>query len=125
MEAKNAILSIKPQFVEQIMSGKKHFEYRKSFLKEIPDKCYIYSTKPVGKVVGFFTIKKILRDNPENIWESTHKKSGITKEFFDEYYFNKEEAVAIQIDRLFKFKRPKNYKEIDPTGQVPQTYKKI
>ncbi|BCK40560.1 TPA: ASCH domain-containing protein [Streptococcus pyogenes] len=125
MKKTNAIISINPKFVEQIMAGKKHFEYRKSFLEEIPEKCYIYSTKPVGKVVGFFTIKQVLTDNPEKIWELTHKKSGITKDFFDEYYSGKDKAVAIQIDRLFRFKKPKNYEDIDPTGKIPQSYKRI
>ncbi|HGM8684778.1 TPA: ASCH domain-containing protein [Streptococcus pyogenes] len=120
-----AIISIKPQFVDEIMKGNKRFEFRKSFLKSIPDRCYIYSTKPVGKIVGFFTIKQVLTDNPEKIWELTHKKSGITKDFFDEYYSGKDKAVAIQIDRLFRFKKPKNYEDIDPTGKIPQSYKRI
>jgi predicted transcriptional regulator len=125
MKKTNAVISINPQFVEQIMAGKKHFEFRKSFFKEIPEICYIYSTKPVGKVVGFFTIKQVLVDNPEKIWELTYKKSGISREFFDEYYLNKNKAVAIQIDRLFKFKQPKLYKDIDANGKIPLSYKRI
>ncbi|HFH9588996.1 TPA: transcriptional regulator, partial [Streptococcus pyogenes] len=35
-----AIISIKPQFVDEIMKGNKRFEFRKSFLKSIPDRCY-------------------------------------------------------------------------------------
>ncbi|HHK1297028.1 TPA: hypothetical protein ACQODR_001213, partial [Streptococcus pyogenes] len=51
-----------------------------------------------GKIVGFFTIKQVLRDEPEKIWQKTSKKSGITKDFFDEYYSGKNKAVAIEID---------------------------
>ncbi|HFH9740992.1 TPA: ASCH domain-containing protein [Streptococcus pyogenes] len=120
-----AIISIKPQFVDEIMKGNKRFEFRKSFLKSIPDRCYIYSTKPVGKIVGFFTIKQVLRDEPEKIWQKTSKKSEITKDFFDEYYSGKNKAVAIEIDRLFAYKTPKNYHEIDIKGKPPQTYKTI
>ncbi|HEQ1477063.1 TPA: transcriptional regulator, partial [Streptococcus pyogenes] len=83
------------------------------------------STKPVGKIVGFFTIKQVLRDEPEKIWQKTSKKSGITKDFFDEYYSGKNKAVAIEIDRLFAYKTPKNYHEIDIKGKPPQTYKTI
>lgn len=118
-----AIISIKPQFVEKILNGEKRFEYRKSFLKDIPGKCYIYSTLPVGKVVGFFTIKQVLRDDPKKIWELSKEKAGITKDFFDLYYFERNKAVAIEIESVNIFEKPKDYKKIDPSGKIPQTYK--
>ena len=118
-----AVISIKPEFVKEIVNGRKRFEYRKSFLKKMPEKCYIYATKPVGKVIGFFTIKKILRDDPEKIWKLTKEKAGITKDFFDQYYFERDKAVAIEIESVIVFKKPKDYKEIDSSGRVPQTYK--
>lgn len=118
-----AIISIKPRFVEKILNGRKRFEYRKSFSKKMPEKCYIYATKPVGKVIGFFTIKQILKDEPEKIWKLTKEKAGITKDFFNQYYFGRDEAVAIEIESVTVFKKPKDYKEIDSSGRVPQTYK--
>ena len=51
------LLSIKPQFVEEIFAGKKRFEYRKAIFSKDVDSVVIYSTKPVGKIVGEFTIK--------------------------------------------------------------------
>ena len=120
-----AIISIKPQFVEKILNGEKRFEYRKSFLKDIPGKCYIYSTLPVGKIVGFFTIKQILRDEPPKIWDLTKEKAGITKEFFDQYYFGRNKAVAVEIENVTIFGKPKDYKEIDSSGKIPQTYKTL
>lgn len=76
-----AIISIKPQFVDEIMKGNKRFEFRKSFLKSIPDRCYIYSTKPVGKIVGFFTIKQVLRDEPEKYGKKQVKSQGLQRIF--------------------------------------------
>ncbi|CAM1665973.1 ASCH domain-containing protein [Streptococcus mitis] len=120
-----AVISIKPEFVKEIVSGRKRFEYRKSFLKDIPEKCYIYSTLPVGKIVGFFTIKQVLRDEPEEIWKLTKEKSGVTKDFFDRYYFGRNKAVAIKIESVNIFEKPKDYKEIDLSGKIPQTYKTL
>lgn len=120
-----AVISIKPEFVKEIVSGRKRFEYRKSFLKDIPEKCYIYSTLPVGKIVGFFTIKQVLRDEPEEIWKLTKEKSGVTKDFFDQYYFGRNKAVAIKIESVNIFEKPKDYKEIDLSGKIPQTYKTL
>ena len=49
------LLSIKPEFVEKIFSGEKRFEYRKSIFKQQNiDTIVIYSTMPVGMIVGEF-----------------------------------------------------------------------
>ncbi|HHL9937020.1 TPA: ParB N-terminal domain-containing protein [Streptococcus pyogenes] len=47
------------------------------------------------------------------------------EKLYDEYYSGKNKAVAIEIDRLFAYKTPKNYHEIDIKGKPPQTYKTI
>lgn len=121
----NAIMSIKPEFVSEMIKGTKKFEYRKSFLKEIPEKCYIYSTLPVGKVVGYFTIRKVHRSGVQEIWIRTKKSSGITKSFYNAYYSGKEKAVAIEIENLVIFDEFMDYSDFDKKGKVPQSYKKI
>lgn len=74
------LLSIKPEFVEEIVLGKKKFEYRKSiFKREGISSIVVYATKPYGKVVGEFEIEDILYDKPENIWNKTKDFSGVTK----------------------------------------------
>lgn len=42
---KSVLISIRPQWVEKIASGKKTIEVRKSAPKEVPFKAYIYCTK--------------------------------------------------------------------------------
>ena len=52
------LLSIKPEFVEEIFSGRKKFEYRKAiFTNKKVTSVIVYSTMPVGKIVGEFTIE--------------------------------------------------------------------
>lgn len=43
---KAVLISIKPKWVEKIMSGEKTIEVRRTAPKETPFKCYIYATKP-------------------------------------------------------------------------------
>ena len=46
------LLSIKPEFVKEIFSGKKKFEYRKSiFTNKKVTSVIVYSTMPVGQIV--------------------------------------------------------------------------
>ena len=51
------LLSIKPEFVNEMVLGNKKFEYRKSIFKraDVTD-VVVYATKPYGKVVGEFKI---------------------------------------------------------------------
>ena len=62
------LLSIKPEFVEKIFSGEKLYEYRKAMFKNVNvSSVVIYSTMPVGKIVGEFKFKKIHIDSPKVI----------------------------------------------------------
>ncbi|MGG4397402.1 hypothetical protein ABEX25_24145 [Paenibacillus thiaminolyticus] len=96
----NVLLSIKPEFVEKIFNNEKLYEYRKTIFRQKINKVFIYSTMPVGKIVGEFSVAAILHDHPEHIWELTNECSGITYDFFLQYFGEKEEAYAIQIGEL-------------------------
>ena len=114
-----AILSIKPQFVEEIVAGRKKFEYRKSVFKQPVEKVYIYSSAPVSKVVGEFQPVDILSGEPTDIWKKTKRFSGITEKFYKEYFRGKATAYAIVIQNFVRYD-----KAIDlPKGiHAPQSY---
>lgn len=63
------LLSIKPEFVREIFQGRKKFEYRKNVFTKHVTQVVVYSTKPEGMIVGEFSVKKILSDTPEKLWE--------------------------------------------------------
>lgn len=105
------LLSIKPEHVENIMSGKKRYEFRKVLCKKKVDRIVIYATYPVMKVVGEAEVLNVLVNSPEVIWNETSSFSGITKHFFDDYYCNRDKAVAYHLGHIHKFKRPKDLLE--------------
>ena len=118
------LMSIKPEFVESILSGQKEYEYRKTVCKRSVDKMYIYSTVPVQKVVAEAEIEEILIDSPSKLWELTHRESGIDKDFFDKYFENKDEAVAYKLTNVKEYKRPKLLKELG-VKTAPQSYQYV
>ena len=65
------LLSINPQYVEHIFSGKKRYEYRKFRCRKDVDKIIIYSTAPVKLVVGEVNVSEVIEDNLEVVWEKT------------------------------------------------------
>lgn len=118
------LLSIKPEFVEEIIDGRKKFEYRKNIFKRTDvSTVIVYATKPLGKVIGEFKIENIIKDHPSDIWEKTNKYSGITKQFFDEYFKNKEIGFAIQIKNFIKYDIPLELNDIDNNiKSAPQSF---
>ena len=103
----NILISIKPEYVENIFNRTKKYEYRKIKCKQDVNKIIIYSTAPVMKVVGEAQVEEILEDSPEKIWRITENGSGINKKFFNKYYENKEKAVAYKLTNIMKYDLPK------------------
>lgn len=94
---KKIIISINPEFVGKIMNGTKKFEYRTKAAKNDIDKIIIYETYPIKKVVAEVEILGVLKMSPENLLDANKNKSGITKQFFDEYFKGGEVAYAYKL----------------------------
>jgi len=116
------LLSIKPEFVEQITNGNKKFEYRKKIFKEEVDTVVVYSNMPVGKLVGEFKIGTIIKGTPEEIWKQTYPNAGVPEDFFRSYFSNREEAFAIEIKDFKAYPEPLDPKEVFGRFTAPQSY---
>lgn len=118
------LLSIKPEYVDKIFQGEKKYEYRKRLFKRNDIKSIIvYSTMPVGKVVGEFEIDEIIEDSPKSIWTKTKKYSGIDKKDYTEYFSDKKTGFAISIKNTIVYKTPLDLKELDPNIKcAPQSF---
>lgn len=116
------VLSIKPEFANKIFDGSKKFEFRKSIFKNENIKTIlVYSSSPVQKVIGEFQIEKILKHDLETLWNLTKDYSGITEEYFYEYFAEKEHGFAIKIKSKTKYRIPKCLKE-DFNLTPPQSF---
>lgn len=106
------LLSIKPEFAFKIFDGEKRFEFRKVIFKK-PDvkTVVVYASSPVQQVIGEFEIEDILSSAPKDIWEQTKMFSGISEDFFHEYFANREVAHAIKIKNTVKYHKPLDIKE--------------
>ncbi|MDU6551099.1 MAG: ASCH domain-containing protein [Streptococcus mitis] len=119
-----ALLSIKPEFVEEIIEGRKKFEYRKKLFKRSDiSSIVVYATKPYGKVVGEFEIETILEENIDKLWSDTKHLSGISEEFFYEYFKDRDSGFAIQIKKFKEYKKHLELSEFDSTIKTaPQSF---
>lgn len=116
------LMPINPEYVDEILAGRKKYEYRKIKAKRTNiDKMIIYSTSPVMKVVAEVEIKGILQENPEQLWELTKNYSGVTKEFYNQYYKNKNIAIAYELGKIVKYENPKDLIDIG-INYIPQSF---
>jgi predicted transcriptional regulator len=116
------LMSIKPEFVERIESGAKKYEFRRVlFRREDIDSIVVYASSPISKVVGELSIKQVLTDSPERIWEETHTYSGITKDYFDSYFSDRKVANAISIESYKSYSERLNLSALN-VKRAPQSF---
>lgn len=86
--SRDFILSIRPEFSEQIIDGSKTVELRRRFPLEVPSGtlAFIYTTSPRRALTGVAEIAKVEKMPTEQIWETFSHTAGIEKERFDEYF---------------------------------------
>lgn len=117
------LLSIKPEYVDKILSGEKCFEFRKTLPKNPNVKTVvIYATKPVGKIVGEFDIDDIVSHTPNDLWEKTKDKAGISKKFFLEYFVDKKVAHAFKVGSVKIYDQQLNIEEFCNRKFPPQSF---
>jgi len=116
------LLSIKPEFAYKIFDGTKKYEFRKSIFKRNDVKTVVvYASSPIQQVIGEFEIEDILCKEVELLWKITQQFAGINKDFYDEYFVNKEMAFAIQVGKIHKFPNPKQLSDYD-IDYAPQSF---
>lgn len=114
------LLSIKPEFVEKIISGEKKFEFRRKIFKKDVESVIIYASSPWQMVIGEFLIDDIIGSELNLLWEKTHKFSGIEEDFFWQYFKGTKYGYALKIGKLQLYDSPKM---IDIFGvKPPQSY---
>lgn len=117
------LLSIKPEFAEKIFDGTKAFEYRKAiFQNNNVDTVVVYATMPVGKVIGEFSVGKVLEGSPTEIWRQTSDSAGISEELFTEYFDGRDKAYAIGVSSVRLFPIPLDVETVLGRRMPPQSF---
>ncbi|MDE7290837.1 MAG: hypothetical protein K2N58_02220 [Treponemataceae bacterium] len=101
------LISIKPKYVDKILTHKKRFEFRTKVCKQKIEKLYIYSSYPVCKIVGYAFVSNVISDTPQNLWKRTFEYAGISSADFFSYFNGRCTAFAYALDKVEVFDHPK------------------
>lgn len=104
-EKNNIILPIAPKYAQSILDGKKRYEYRKKLCSKNIDTIYLYATAPVKSIIGEVKVKNKVVMDKEQLWKISRLESGITYDFFCEYFRNTLTGSAYQLGEYKRYKR--------------------
>jgi predicted transcriptional regulator len=122
MVSRDVLMSIRPEYAEAILSGKKTFELRRrrpSFA--VGSRVVVYSSSPDQRLLGTFEAGSVHEASPDEIWQMVSKRAGIDRDAFDAYFSGCENAYAIEVrspQRLdpkpLRFRPPQSYLFLHP-----------
>lgn len=120
------LLSIKPKYVKEILSGAKQYEFRKQIFKnESVKMVYIYSTSPQKKIVARFRLGTIVKEHPDYLWEQYCDVSGLSEREFFEYFSDRDTGYAIRIEELETFADPVDPHSVIDRFVAPQSFRYV
>lgn len=115
------LISIHPNHIENIISGKKRYEYRKKVPNNI-QYLALYATSPVMRIVGIAKVEKIISAPPQLLWRQTRGSSGISFTFFKEYFQKSNTSYAIELSDIRIFKKAISLDDRNLNVIAPQSY---
>ncbi len=115
------LLSIKPEYVNKIITGKKKYEFRKFHCRDGIDTIVIYATAPMKKVIGEVALLNIIEGDVEYVWHETRGFGGILKKDYKAYYKKREVAIAYHLGEVTLYNEPMGLKDLG-FDYVPQSF---
>ena len=116
-------MSIKPEFVDRIVSGEKKYEFRRVLYKRDDiSRIVVYASSPVCRIVGEIEVASLITDTPENLWQKTKDKAGISEQFFFAYFSGRDKANAIEVKAFHPYKEQVKLKDKYPSLVPPQSF---
>ena len=121
-DASVALLSIHPEYVELMATGKKKVEFRRTrFLRRLTH-VVVYSTSPERRLAGYFEVEEVDIDSPDLISRKYRDKGGVSVEALSRYMENASHAVAIIMGDFHQFSENIRLDDIGITSP-PQSFR--
>ena len=101
------VLSIRPEYSEQILDGRKTVELRRRFPLHVSEGtlAFIYTTSPRRALTGVARISHVKKMRKEEIWETFAHTAGINKAGFDSYFSGLDYGFSILFSKTKKLSR--------------------
>ena len=101
------LISIKPKYAHQILSGAKLIEIRKRFSDRwTGSRAVLYASSPEKALIGEATVRSVTSGRPADIWARFGPIIGCSPDEFGEYVGSATKVSAIELDAAIPYKQP-------------------
>ncbi len=106
------LISVYPNQAKSVRQGTKKYEFRKSLSKKMVNKILrgkyllVYETKPIRAMTMIWEIEQAYQENINALWNKFGNASGISQEYFYQYYGSRSIGIALKIKRSITLKNP-------------------
>ncbi|MCU4120995.1 ASCH domain-containing protein [Variovorax sp. N23] len=118
------LISIKPRFAEQILTGAKTVEFRRVWAVEPVGLAVIYSSSPVKRLVGVVEVDGAVVASPSTVWiRCSSRGPGLQRKELMEYFAGKAKAYGVLLGEVALPKKPVAPKSLFKDFRPPQSYR--
>jgi type I restriction enzyme S subunit len=82
----------------------------------------LYATRPIGRIVGYFGVTRILKDTPENLWERCKDGAGLSELAFLQYYKTSKNGYALEVGETRLLSPSIDPRTLFPDWTAPQSF---
>lgn len=101
------LMSFKPRWAGAILSGEKSVELRRQRSGcEAGTPIVIYASHPVMEVQGVCEVAQVVMGKPDDVWEATEVRIGVTRAEFDAYLAGCGVAYGIVVQHVRRLRVP-------------------
>lgn len=120
-------ISVKPQYADAILEGRKTVELRRT-RPNLPDGSLVilYSSTPTRAVVGWAQLIGVREGTPLEIWDEYGHAAAIDEPDYDIYFDGAEQAFALELDDVVTATQQVPLSVIRSIGiQPPQSWRYV
>ena len=119
-------MSIRPEFAHAIFDGSKDYEFRRVMFRDgAVNRVLVYVCKPVGRVLGEFSVEQRFSMAPTELWVLTRHAAGIDRSAFFNYFSGRTVGHALKIGARRRFARPLDLWEDLGLRRPPQSFQYV
>lgn len=98
------IMSIRPKYAEQILTGAKTVEIRRKFsTARVPLTCVLYASSPVQEVVGQVDIVRATKLEPQQAWIRFGQRAHCTQRQMTDYASGANQVCALELANPIRY----------------------
>lgn len=118
------VLSIRPTYVQRILSGDKTIELRRRFPSVLDRMALIYSTSPVQAIVATARLHAVQPLRVSQLWRIYGRDAAVTRAEFDAYFDGTDVGCALMLRDVVRLQNPMHLTDLAEKFEFspPQSY---